>query len=221
MQVKKKKKNINNSTNFSLQVESVTQEEIFDYDYMRIARALMNEIDCPKNIALEVAHKVTERLQKTGTEILTPTLIRSFVNVVLCELGFTDQLKDNSEITISTNDIKTLIFDTDKNSSNVSHNPEGINLSIAENVIKQYALKTIVPKEIAKKHLKGDLHLHDLGMINRLYCSGHNLEYIKRYGIKNMKNIPTSSAPAGTAWTAVRHMASATMFFTSLFAGAM
>lgn len=59
---------------------------------------------------------------------------------------------------------------------------------------------------------------------NNIYthnCSGHNPEYIKRYGIRGMKNIPTTSAPAGTAWTAVRHIASATMFFTSLFAGAI
>lgn len=221
MQVKKKKKNVNNPTNFSLQVESITQEEICEYDHMRIAKALVREIDCPHEIALKVSHEVTERLQKTGTEVLTPALIRSFVNVVLCELGYDEQLKDNSEITISTKDIDNLIFNADKNSSNVSHNPEGINLSIAENAIKQYALKTIVPKEIARKHLKGDIHLHDLGMINRLYCSGHNPEYIKRYGVKNMKNIPTFSAPAGTAWTVVRHMASATMFFTSLFAGAI
>ena len=221
MQVKKRKNNTNNSTNFSLQVESVTQQEIFDYDKSRIVKALITEVGCSEEVSSKVADEVTNRLLKTGTEVLTPQLIRSFVNVVLCEMGYTKQLKSNSEITISTNDIKTLIFDTDKNSSNVSHNPEGINLSIAENVIKQYALKTIVPKETAQKHLKGDLHIHDLGMINRLYCSGHNPEYIKRYGIKNMKNIPTSSAPAGTAWTAVRHMASATMFFTSLFAGAM
>lgn len=221
MQVKKRKNNTNNSTNFSLQVESVTQQEIFDYDKSRIVKALITEVGCSEEVSNKVADEVTNRLLKTETEILTPQLIRSFVNVVLCEMGYTKQLKSNSEITISTNDIKTLIFDTDKNSSNVSHNPEGINLSIAENVIKQYALKTIVPKEIAQKHLKGDLHIHDMGMINRMYCSGHNPEYIKRYGIKNMKNIPTSSAPAGTAWTTVRHMASATMFFTSLFAGAI
>ena len=101
MQVKKKKKNVNNPTNFSLQVESITQEEICEYDHMRIAKALVREIDCPHEIALKVSHEVTERLQKTGTEVLMPALIRSFVNVVLCELGYDEQLKDNSEITIS------------------------------------------------------------------------------------------------------------------------
>lgn len=221
MQVKKKKKITNNSTNFSLQVESVTQEDIFDFDKERIVNALIEEIECPIDIANEVANEVSFRLSKTNTEVLTPCLIRSFVNVVLCELGYEKQLYSNSEITISTNDIKGLIFNTDKNSGNVAHNPEGINLSIAENVMKQYTLKTLVPKATAKKHLKGDIHIHDLGMFNRFYCSGHNPEYIKRYGIKNMKNIPTASAPAGTAWTAVRHIASATMFFTSLFAGAI
>ena len=41
MQVKKKKKITNNSTNFSLQVESVAQEDIFDFDKERIVKAIL------------------------------------------------------------------------------------------------------------------------------------------------------------------------------------
>src|SRR5574344_408538 len=124
MQVKKKKKIPNNSTNFSLQVESTAQEDIFDFDKKRIVKALIEEIECPIEIANVVANEVAERLSKTNTEILTPSLIRSFVNIVLCVLGYDEQLHSNSEITISTNDIKGLIFNTDRNSGNVSHNPE-------------------------------------------------------------------------------------------------
>ena len=184
MQVKKKKKITNNSTNFSLQVESVAQEDIFDFDKERIVKALIEEIECPIDIANKVANEVSDRLLKTNTEVLTPCLIRSFVNVVLCELGYEKQLQSNSEITISTNDIKGLIFNTDKNSGNVAHNPEGINLSIAENVMKQYTLKTIVPKNIAKKHLKGDIHIHDLGMFNRFYAFDGELNTVK---VRNKK----------------------------------
>jgi len=55
LQVKKKKKTTNNSTNFSLQVESAAQEDIFDFD----------------NAADELAdiRGVPERLMKSDEDI--------------------------------------------------------------------------------------------------------------------------------------------------------
>lgn len=221
MKVKKNKRINKDSTDLALLVESTTQEEIFEYDKTRIIKTLIEEIECPKNIAENVADIVTERLSQTKTKILTPTLIRNFVNVVLCENGYDKQLESNSEITISTHDIESLIFYKNKENGNTPHNPESINLSIAGLAIKQYVLKKILPKNIKKAHLEGDIHIHDMDMYNRLYCSGHNPEYIKRFGIKNMENIPNNSKPANSAWVVARHMASATLFYTSLFAGAI
>ena len=221
MKVKKNKRINKDSTDLALLVESTAQEEIFEYDKTRIIKTLIEEIECPKNIAENVADIVTERLSQTKTKILTPTLIRNFVNVVLCENGYDKQLESNSEITISTHDIESLIFYKNKENGNTPHNPESINLSIAGLAIKQYVLKKILPKNIKKAHLEGDIHIHDMDMYNRLYCSGHNPEYIKRFGIKNMENIPNNSKPANSAWVVARHMASATLFYTSLFAGAI
>lgn len=221
MKVAKRKTNKMNSTDLNLLVESTTQEEIFKYDKTRIIHALQEEIDCPKDIAINVANIVTDRLSATNTKILTPSLIRSFVNVVLCEYGYDKQLKSNSEITISTSDVESLIFNKNKENGNTPHNPESINLSLAGLIIKQYTLKKILPKHIRQAHLQGDIHVHDMDMYNRLYCSGHNPEYIKRNGIKNMDNIPNDSKPANSAWVIARHMASATLFYTSLFAGAI
>lgn len=221
MKVVKKKKNKINSTDLNLLVESTTQEEIFEYDKNRIITTLQEEIDCSKTIAQKVADIVTERLKATSTKILTPSLIRSFVNVVLCENGYDKQLQSNSEITISTRDVESLIFNKNKENGNTPHNPESINLALAGLIIKQYTLKKILPKHLRQSHLNGDIHIHDMDMYNRLYCSGHNPEYIKRNGIKNMDNIPNDSKPANSAWVAVRHMASATLFYTSLFAGAI
>ena len=221
MQVRKTKEKYSNSTNMALLVESATQEEILEYDKNRIVKSLESEIDCPHDTAVEVADVVTEKLLNTGTTILTPALIRSFVNVVLCERGLKVQLQSDSEITISTNEIEGLIKYKSKDNGNTPHNPESINLNIAGNIIKQYVLKKVLPHELVTAHLSGDIHIHDMDMYNRLYCSGHNLEYIKRYGIQNMENIPNDSKPAGSAWVVARHMASATLFFTSLFAGAM
>lgn len=220
MQVRKKRTQ-RNSTDMALLVESASHEEIFEYDKNRIIHKLTKEIECPVEIANKVADEVTERLSKSNTKIVTPALIRSFINVVLCENGFNKQLESNSEITISTHDIESLIFNKNKENGNTPHNPESINLTLAGLAIKQYTLKKVLPQNIRKAHLEGDIHIHDMDMFNRLYCSGHNPEYIKRYGIKNMENIPNDSKPANSAWVVARHMASATLFFTSLFAGAI
>lgn len=221
MKVRKNKQTGNNTTNMALLVESTTKEEIFEYDKNRIVKKLKQEIDCPEDIAIKVADTVTKRLRNTQTKTLTPALIRSFVNVVLCEEGFDKQLNSNHEIIVSTNDIENMIFNKNKENGNTPHNPESINLNLAGNLIKQYTLKKVLPKHLATAHLQGDIHIHDMDMFNRLYCSGHNPEYIKRYGITNMDNIPNDSKPASTAWVVARHMASATLFFTSLFAGAI
>lgn len=222
MKVKKNIKNKSkNPTDIALMVESVAQEEIFEFDKSRIVNKLIEEIECPIEIAEKVAGIVEDKLRQTNIKILTPSLIRSFINVVLCENGFNKELESNSEIVISTHDIEALIFGENKENGNTPHNPESINLSIAGNVIKQLTLKKILTKDLRSFHLNGDGHIHDMDMHFRLYCSGHNPEYIKRNGIKNMDNIPNDSDPAKSAWVAARHIASATLFYTSLFAGAI
>ena len=158
MKVKKNKRINKDSTDLALLVESTAQEEIFEYDKTRIIKTLIEEIECPKNIAENVADIVTERLSQTKTKILTPTLIRNFVNVVLCENGYDKQLESNSEITISTHDIESLIFYKNKENGNTPHNPESINLSIAGLAIKQYVLKKILPKNIKSSFRRGYPH---------------------------------------------------------------
>ena len=88
-------------------------------------------------------------------------------------------------------------------------------------MLKEFALKKIFETEISKAHLEGKIHIHDLGMITRYYCSGHSPEYIKKNGIKNISTIPSTSSPANSAEVLVRHICSITQFYTSLFAGAM
>ena len=107
-------------------------------------KKLKQEIDCPEDIAIKVADEVTERLRNTNTQTLTPALIRSFVNVVLCEEGFDKQLNSNHEITVSTNDVENMIFNKNKENGNTPHNPESINLNLAGNIIKQYVLKKVL-----------------------------------------------------------------------------
>lgn len=69
--------------------------------------------------------------------------------------------------------------------------------------------------------MSGEIHIHDLGMVDRFYCSGHSPEYVKKNGIKNIPTIPSNSKPANSATVLARHICSLTQFLQSQFAGAI
>ena len=93
-----KTKKRNNATDIGLMVESSTQEEMFEYNEDKIINSLIAEINCPKEIANEIAQEVTSKIKQLKLENINTSLIRSFVNVVLHEKGFGKELKSNSTL---------------------------------------------------------------------------------------------------------------------------
>lgn len=211
----------NDSTDIALMVDSATKSERQEYDETKIVEALEKEINLESKIAKEVAHAVTEKLSLSKLTVITTSFIRSMVNMVLLEKGYSKQLKSNSDVTISFYDVKEIIEVANKENGNTTHCPESINLNIAERVLKEYALNKIFPEDISKSHLEGEIHIHDLGMIDRLYCSGHSVEYVKINGLKNVPAIPTDSKPAKSAYVLARHICAFTQFLSGQFAGAI
>ena len=61
MRVKRKNKSIKNTTDISMLVESITKEDIFEYDENKIIESLIHEtalsIDKAKDIAKEVTNQ--------------------------------------------------------------------------------------------------------------------------------------------------------------------
>ena len=210
-----------NSLDFALMVDSADKLERQAYDESKIVEALVKEANCEEKLAREVAKSVTEKLQKTEIETVDTSLIRSLVNNELFERGLNKVLKSNSEVNIPFYNITEIIENANKENGNTAHNPESINLTLAERILKEYALREILPPDIAEAHLNGEIHIHDLGMIDRFYCSGHSPEYIKKNGIKNIPTIPSNSKPANSANVLARHICSITQFLQSQFAGAI
>lgn len=212
------------STSLSLLVESASQQTLEEFNPSAITQALINELsmteDRAKEITAEVVKDINMMIETKKLTSISTSMIRSLVNSTLYELGTKKELKSAQDITISTSDITTLVEQPNNENGNLIHNPESINFTLAERVIKEYALKTIYPKESAKAHLEGKIHIHDLGAI-RAYCSGHSVEYLKLNGLRNIPNISSTSAPANSAWTLARHLCSVTQFYSSIFAGAI
>ena len=210
-----------NSLDFCLMVDSANKAERQEYDETKIVEALTKEAGCEEKLAKEVAKSVTEKLQKAEIQLVDTSLIRSLVNNELLERGLNKVLKTNSEVNIPFYNITEIIENANKENGNTAHNPESINLTLADRILKEYALKEIFPADISEAHLNGEIHIHDLGMIDRFYCSGHSPEYIKKNGIKNIPTIPSNSKPANCANVLARHICSITQFLQGQFAGAI
>ncbi|UCG17320.1 MAG: hypothetical protein JSV19_04665, partial [Phycisphaerales bacterium] len=117
-------------------------------------------------------------------------------------------------------DVDQLILHPNKENANVPHGPEATNLTLAERIKKEYALLSVFSEEVADAHMRGDIHLHDLGFIDRPYCSGQSLEYIKRFGL-SLPNSIAMAKPAKHAEVLLAHMVKFAAALQSNFAGAI
>lgn len=62
-----------------------------------------------------------------------------------------------------------------KENANMGYSLQGLNNFISTAVSNKYWLDRIYSKEIAERHMEGDLHIHDLGSISA-YCCGWDLK---------------------------------------------
>jgi len=208
------------STDLLLMVDALGQEERSPWKAERIQKALIVEAGVDPQMAGEIAAEVEEDLVRCNREQVTTTLIREMVNVKLFQRGLDAKLKDHSRIGIPLFDLESMMLSPNHENSNTTHNPESINLSIAEMVLKEYALTKVFSPEVAEAHLSGDLHLHDLGMVNRPYCSGQSMAYVEKYGL-NFPCITSISAPAKHGDVLLAHVLKMTSVLQNNFAGAI
>ncbi|MEO0080398.1 MAG: anaerobic ribonucleoside-triphosphate reductase, partial [candidate division WOR-3 bacterium] len=117
-------------------------------------------------------------------------------------------------------DVESILLYRNRENANIPHNPEATNMTIAEWTLKQFALTSVFDPDVADAHTRGDIHLHDLGFINRPYCSGQSLEYVKKFGL-NLPNALSMAKPARHPWTLLAHMVKFSAALQGHFAGAI
>ena len=81
-----------------------------------------------------------------------------------------------------------------KENSNMSYSLQGLNNYISSDVTSEYWLNRIYPPEIRHAHKKGDLHIHDLGILSP-YCVGWDLKELLKQGFKGVEGKIESSPP--------------------------
>lgn len=132
--------------------------------------------------------------------------------------------KDTAEdgiVSISLDEIKTVTgFEGSKNDANMPNSPEGTNFTLAEHVKREYALHRVFSSDVARAHREGDIHMHKLGMIDRPYCSGQSVEYVKKFGLNRYSSF-AGTKPARHAEVLLHHLWKMTAALRARFSGAI
>ncbi len=208
------------STDIALLVSTTSKQEISTWNRSKIADSLVKEAGIAPSIAEEIAAAVEDRIDSTNLVTVTTAIIREMVDLELLERGMTIAHKRHSHLGLPMWDVDQIIRNANKENSNTTHNPESVNLTLAETILKEYALRKVFSEDVAQGHYVGDIHLHDLGFIIRPYCGGHSLEYIKKYGL-NLPNITSVSKPAKHAEVLIGHMVKMASALQAHYAGAV
>jgi len=197
-----------------------SDEAMLGWDRQRIVDALMRETYVDYDTAKEIAQEVEDLIATSKIKMISSPLIRELVDTKLVERGLEGARKMHTRLGMPLYDVDQLILHPNKENANVPHGPEATNLTLAERIKKEYALLTVFSQEIADAHMRGDIHLHDLGFIDRPYCSGQSLEYIKRFGL-SLPNSIAMAKPAKHPEVLLAHMVKFAAALQSNFAGAI
>jgi ribonucleoside-triphosphate reductase len=220
----KKKAGKTDITDQMLLVQSITNETIEPFDRSKLAQALEKEYqltpDLSAMIAKETENNAYELSEKYGTKSFDTQFLRRIAESHLSMMGI--PLK-NSALAMPLSTIESLVIGNSKENSNItSNNPEAVNLGIAEYVLKQYNLRKVFTEEVSEAHNNGVVHIHDLGYPQRVYCSSHSVEYIKKYGLnKIVSNLQNKSNPAKSAMVLNGHIQTFLASMQSRYAGAL
>lgn len=103
------------------------------------------------------------------------------------------QMIEQADIQLIDNYLERLDWQVNEN-SNMAYSLQGLNNYIANETSKNYWLHRIYPPEVRDAHEKGDLHIHDLGLLS-VYCVGWDLQDLLKNGFRGVPG-KAASAPA-------------------------
>jgi anaerobic ribonucleoside-triphosphate reductase len=207
------------TTDYALFVRT-SDDDFVAWDRERIIKALENETGLERTIAEKISEETEETILNSNVHLVSSSLIREIVNVKLIEHGLEKSRLRHTRLGIPLYDADKIILYANRENANIPHNPEATNMTIAETVKKQYMLSEVFSRDVADAHIRGDIHLHDLGFGDRPYCSGQSLEYVKKFGL-NLPNALSIARPARHPDTLLAHMVKFSAALQGHFAGAI
>ncbi len=213
------KNNGKEATDHALFVRT-SDESLRGWNREKIVDALIRETFIDRETAEAISLEVESIIRSARIKTVTAPLIRELVNARLIERGLEQAHRLHSRLGAPLYDVEELIVLPNKENANVPHGPEATNLTLAEWIKKEYALLRVFSDPVAEAHLRGDIHLHDLGFIDRPYCSGQSVAYVQKFGL-HLPNSLANAKPAKHAEVLLAHMVKFSAALQCHFAGAI
>jgi len=182
-----------------------SDEDIAQFSAGRIVEALVKEASLDRDFAVQISADVGEVIQKLGLRTLSSTLIRGLVDTRLLELGLENAYRAHTRLGVPFYDVHRAIQGSLREASPHHSGPEGTSLILAEAIKREYAIQSVFSEQIANAHLVGDIHIHEIGAIDRPYSIVSSVDYIKQFGISLPQGF-ASSTPARHADVLIAHM---------------
>jgi anaerobic ribonucleoside-triphosphate reductase len=182
-----------------------SDEDIAQFNAGRIVEALVKEASLDRDFAIQISAEVGEFIQKLGLRTLSSTLIRGLVDTRLLELGLENAYRAHTRLGVPFYDVHRAIQGSVAEGSSRHSGPEGTSLMLAEAIKREYAIQSVFSEPIANAHLVGDIHIHEIGAIDRPYSIISSVDYIKQFGICLPQGF-ASSTPARHADVLIAHM---------------
>lgn len=195
-------------------------DDLAGWDRRRIVDALVRETDVDMETADAISREVENQLSRSGINTITAPLVRELVDARLLERGLEKAWRMHSRVGFPLYDVEGIIMSPNRENANIPHSPEATSLTLAEGIKKYYALEKVFSQKVGNAHLKGDIHIHNMGFIDRAYSSSQSLEYLKRYGL-NLPNSPSAAKPAKHPEVLLAHMVRYAAALQTQFAGSI
>jgi len=191
--------------------------EIFDFDQAKITKAILKAAEaCGFENFDEKAQKYSDETVKVLAQkfhsnsipaveeiqdIVEEVLISNHeINLVKSYILYREQHRQIRSINQDTSDEKLMedyLGQADwrlKENSNMSFSVQGLNNYLASAISARYWLNKLYPENIRNAHIKGDFHIHDLGLLAP-YCCGWDLKDLLTRGFGGVKEKIQSKAP--------------------------
>lgn len=160
-----------------------SDERLDGWDRERIVSALTRETGIAAGLARVIAIEVEEQVSRAKVETLTASLVRELVDAKLVEHGLEEYRSKHMRLGVPLFDAERIVCAPNQGEFEGIYDPSRTDITLAERVKKEFALTQVFSRETADAHLKGDLHIHDLGCVDRLHSGHHSLECVKRFGL--------------------------------------
>lgn len=177
-----------------------TDGDLQTFEKDKIVQSLLRETQVPRTVAKEIAEQVSEDVRRLELRNISSSLVREMVNAKLLEKRHIEEKRNYTRIGLPIYDTKRII-----ESKNLS-SPAEVNREFSSRVTKEYTLTKALPRELSQEHLKGNLHIHNIG---GFITSPISIENRLRPFFKNGLTIPglIQTGPAKNPEVAASHAA--------------